>query len=128
MWITEKGRRQRQLVLPEVLNKLLKIYIAEEHRGDGPLFLSIRKKRISPRVLQDIFRTAADNLGIEKRLHARLFRHTAATHLNKVGGISVTQAVLGHERRYNTLKYAHLNPDQYATYMKRHPFMREVRT
>jgi len=35
------------------------------------------------RTLQDIFRSAADQLGIEKKLHARLFRHTAATHRNK---------------------------------------------
>lgn len=127
-WITEKGRRQRQLVLPQLLNNFLQIYIADHHPGTGPLFLSIRKKRISPRILQDIFRCTADQLGINKRFHAHLFRHTAATHLNKIGGTSVTQAVLGHERRYNTLKYAHLNPDQYATYMKRHPFMQEVRS
>jgi integrase/recombinase XerC len=127
-WITEKGRRQRQLVLPELLNTLLQIYITEHHPGKGPLFLSTRKKRISPRILQDIFRRVADELGINKRLHAHLFRHTAATHLNKVGGTTVTQAVLGHERRYNTLKYSHLNPDQYAIYMRRHPFMQEVRS
>jgi integrase/recombinase XerC len=127
-WITEKGRRQRQLVLPELLNTLLQIYITEHHPGKGPLFLSTRKKRISPRILQDIFRRVADELGITKRLHAHLFRHTAATHLNKVGGTTVTQAVLGHERRYNTLKYSHLNPDQYAIYMRRHPFMQEVRS
>jgi integrase/recombinase XerC len=125
-WVKEKGRRQRQAVLPELLRKLLAIYISRLHLENGPLFLSTRKKRISPRILQDIFRTAADDLGIDKRLHAHLFRHTAATHLNKVAGTTVTQAVLGHERRYNTLKYAHLNPDQYAVYMKRHPFMREV--
>ena len=86
---------------------------------------SKRKKRISPRTLQDIFRTAADQLGIDKKLHARLFRHTAATHLNKVAGIEITQQVLGHSRRANTLKYAHLNPDRYAAYMKKHPFMRK---
>lgn len=125
-WVKEKGRRQRHIVLPELLGNLLKIYIARLHLDKGPLFLSTRKKRISPRILQDIFRTAADRLGIDKRLHARLFRHTAATHLNRVAGTTVTQAVLGHERRQNTLKYAHLNPDQYAVYMKRHPFMREV--
>ena len=125
-WVKEKGRRQRQMVLPELLQKLMVIYIARLHLENGPLFLSTRKKRISPRILQDIFRTAADSLDIDKRLHARLFRHTAATHLNKVAGTTVTQAVLGHERRHNTLKYAHLNPDQYAVYMKRHPFMREA--
>ncbi len=87
--------------------------------------ISKRKKRISPRTLQDIFRTAADQLGIDKKLHARLFRHTAATHLNKVAGIEITQHVLGHSRRANTLIYTHLNPDQYAAYMKKHPFMRK---
>lgn len=126
-WIKEKGRRQRHIVLPELLVDLLKIYIESHDCDNGPLFLSTRNKRISPRCLQDIFRTATDNLGIDKPLHARLFRHTAATHLNKVAGTTVTQAVLGHERRHNTLKYAHLNPDQYAVYMQRHPFMREVR-
>jgi integrase/recombinase XerC len=127
-WIKEKGRRQRQAVLPELLRKLLAIYIARLHLENGPLFLSNRKKRISPRILQDIFHTAADNLGIDKRLHAHLFRHTAATHLNKVAGTTITQAVLGHKRRHNTLKYAHLNPDQYSVYMKRHPFMREAQS
>jgi len=54
------------------------------------------------------------------------FRQTAATQLNKVAGTTITQEVLGHARRQNTLRYAHLNPDQYAVYMKRHPFMQEV--
>ncbi len=136
-WITEKGRKQRQLVLPEMLNNLLEIYIAVHHPGVGALFLSVRKKRLSPRILQDLFRTVVDELGINKRLHAhlsaespysRLPGHTAATHLNKVAGTDITQAVLGHERRYNTLKSAHLNPDQYATYMKRHPYMQGVQS
>jgi len=126
VWITEKGRRQRQVVMPELLNTLLTVYIAEYHPGRGSLFLSTRKKRISPRILQDIFRTAVNSLGIEKNLHSRLFRHTAATHLNRVAGTAITQTTLGHDRLYNTLKYAHLNPDRYAVYMKRHPFMRGV--
>ena len=87
--------------------------------------VSKRKKRISQRTLQDIFRAAADQLEIDKKLHARLFRHTAATHLNKVAGTDITQHVLGHSHRANTLKYAHLNPDKYALYMKKHPFMRK---
>lgn len=128
IWVTEKGRNQRQMVVPETLNTLLKEYLAEHHPGSGPLFLSKRKKRISPRILQEIFRTLADSVDIKKHLHAHLFRHTSATHLNKVAGTAVTQAVLGHARRYNTLKYSHLNPDIYATYMKRHPFMQEVRS
>jgi len=125
LWIREKGRRHRTMVLPHCLCKIIRNYLHHQRRKKGPLLISKRKKRISPRTLQDIFRTAADQLGIDKKLHARLFRHTAATQLNKVAGIEITQHVLGHSRRANTLKYAHLNPDQYAAYMKKHPFMRK---
>jgi integrase/recombinase XerC len=123
LWIREKGRRHRSVVLPHSLCKIIRNYLQLRRRKRGPLLISKRKKRISPRTLQDIFRTAADQLGIDKKLHARLFRHTAATHLNKVAGIEITQQVLGHSRRANTLKYAHLNPDKYAVYMKKHPFI-----
>ncbi len=123
LWIKEKGRRFRSVVLPHSLCKIIRNYLQLRRRKRGPLLISKRKKRISPRTLQDIFRSAADQLGIDKKLHARLFRHTAATHLNQVAGIEITQQVLGHSRRANTLKYAHLNPDKYAVYMKKHPFI-----
>jgi integrase/recombinase XerC len=125
VWIREKGQRQRNLVVPHSFCKIIRTYLQSLKRKKGPLLLSKRKKRISPRTLQDIFHTAADQLNINKKLHTRLFRHTAATHLNKVAGIEITQHVLGHSRRANTLKYAHLNPDQYAVYMRKHPFMRK---
>jgi len=124
VWIREKGDRQRHMALAHCICKIIASYLQSLEQKKGPFFLSKRNKRISPRTLQDIFRTAADQLGIEKKLHARLFRHTAATHLNKVAGIEITQQVLGHSRRANTIKYAHLNPDQYAPYMKKHPFMK----
>jgi site-specific recombinase XerD len=126
-WVQEKGRRERQLILPLLLGKVLAAYIGRLGTNSGPLFQSLRGRRISARSLQDIFSVAAQQLGIDKPLHGRLFRHTAATQLNKVAGTTITQAVLGHERRQNTLKYAHLNPDQYAVYMKHHPYMREAR-
>jgi integrase/recombinase XerC len=125
LWVREKGRRHRSMVLPHCICKIIRDYLKLLGRKKGALFITKRNKRISPRTLQDIFRSAADQLGIDKKLHARLFRHTAATQLNKVAGIEITQHVLGHSRRANTLKYAHLNPDQYAAYMKQHPFMRK---
>jgi len=124
VWIREKGNRQRHMVLPHCICKIIQSYLQSLEQKKGPLLLSKQKKRISPRTLQDMFRSAADQLGIEKKLHANLFRHTAATHLNQVADIDITQQVLGHSRRANTVKYAHLNPDQYALYMKKHPFMK----
>jgi len=125
IWIREKGRRRRNLVLPHSLCKIIHKYLQLRQRKKGPFLISKHKKRISQRTLQDIFRTVADQNGIDKKLHSRLFRHTAATHLNKVAGVEITQHVLGHSRRANTLKYAHLNPDKYAVYMEQHPFMQK---
>ena len=123
IFLKEKGFRKRIMVMPRILCQTLNKYITFRGSRPGPLFLSTRRKRLSQRSLQDIFRTIADETGIDKHLHVHLFRHTAGTHLNKVAGTTITQFVLGHSRRQNTLKYTHLNPDQYAVYMKRHPFM-----
>lgn len=124
IFFTDKGRKERTLVLPGILSIVLSQYLKLHERKLGPLFLSKRKKRISLRTLQNIFKQTADELGIEKHLHAHLFRHTAATHLNRVAGPVITQHVLGHSYRKNTEKYTHLNPDLYAVYMKRHPYMK----
>jgi len=91
VWIREKGNRQRHMVLPHCICKIISSYLQSLKQNKGPFLLSKRKKRIAPRTLQDIFRSVADQLGIDKKLHARLFRHTAATHLNKVAGIDITQ-------------------------------------
>jgi integrase/recombinase XerC len=123
VWVREKGNQKRIMVMPKILCQALDKHINSQGERHGPLFLSTRCKRISPRSLQDMFRSISDNAGIDKHLHTHLFRHTAATHLNKVAGTTITQFVLGHSRRENTLKYTHLNPDQYAVYMKKHPFM-----
>lgn len=122
-WITEKGNRKRIMVLPKIICLTLKEYIKQTGLKSGPLFLSKRGKGISTRTLQDIFRKAADAVCIDKHLHSHLFRHTAATHLNRVAGTSITQHVLGHQLRKNTYKYTHLNPDYYTVFMKQHPFM-----
>jgi integrase/recombinase XerC len=123
IWAREKGRKARSVIMPRILCLVLSGYLDRYGKKGGPLFLSERKKRISQRTVQDMFQKASCIFGIEKHLHAHLFRHTAATHLNRVAGPAITQHVLGHMWRKNTDQYTHLNPDQYAVYMKRHPFM-----
>jgi len=98
-------------------------YIKQLNEKQEPLFLSNRSKRYSPRSLQNLFRHVADQLCIEKKLHPHLFRHTAATQINKVAGLQITQFLLGHQSIKNTNHYAHLNPDIYAVHMKNHPYM-----
>ncbi|MCD4718553.1 MAG: tyrosine-type recombinase/integrase [Desulfobacula sp.] len=121
--ITEKGGKQRPLIMPKVLCLILNQYFGFLNKRQGPLFLSKRNKRLSPRTLHDVFQKAADSVDIDKHLHAHLFRHTAGTHLNKVSDPEITRHVLGHVRSNSTRKYTHLNPDQYAAYMQIHPYM-----
>jgi integrase/recombinase XerC len=121
--VKEKGGVIRNVVLPKILCEVLEYYLDKLGKREGPLFLSKRNKRISERTVQDIFHSAAHSPGIEKHLHAHLFRHTAATHINIVAGVDICQHVLGHSQRENTYKYTHLNPDEYAVYMRKHPFM-----
>lgn len=121
--IIEKGGKQRPLIMPNILCLVLNQYFDFLENKQGPLFLSKTNKRISPRTLQDVFQKAAGLLDIDKHLHAHLFRHTAATHLNKVSDPEITKHVLGHMRSNSTKKYTHLNPDQFAVYMQIHPYM-----
>ncbi len=126
LWIHEKGypgQTQRAIPLPQVLGQLLAEYIKQLDRKQEPLFMSNRNKRYSPRSLQNLFRNVADQLGIEKKLHPHRFRHTAATQINQVAGLQITQFMLGHQRIQNTDHYAHLNPDIYAVHLKNHPYM-----
>ena len=73
-------------------------------------------------MVQHLFEEASNALGMH--IYSRIFRHTAATQLNQVAGLEVTKQVMGHRRRESTKRYVHLNPDVYAEYMKRHPFMK----
>ena len=124
--IIEKGGKQRQLIMPKILCFILNQYFGFLDNKQGPLFLSKQNKRLSPRTLQGVFQKAANSLDIDKHLHAHLFRHTAATHLNKVSDPEITKHVLGHMRSNSTRKYTHLNPDQYAVYMQIHPYMEVI--
>jgi integrase/recombinase XerC len=126
LWIHEKGcpgQSKKSIAVPQVLCQLLAEYIRLLDSKQKPLFLSKRNKRYASRSLQYLFRHVADLLGINKKLHPHLFRHTAATQINKIAGLQITQFVLGHQSIQHTDHYAHLNPDIYAVHMKNHPYM-----
>jgi integrase/recombinase XerC len=126
LWVREKGGIARSMLMPKVLCILIVAYLANRQAVRGPLFLSKRNKRLSARSLQALFAAIAEAVGIDKHLHAHLFRHTAATQLNVVAGTDICQQVMGHARRSNTVKYAHLNPHHYAEYMRSHPYIKEA--
>lgn len=126
LWIREKGYQEmtkKSIPIPQPLCIILAEYLETLDVNQQPLFLSRKNKRYSPRSLQFLFKNIADQPGIEKRLHPHLFRHTAATQINKIAGLQITKCLLGHQSIHNTDHYAHLNPDIYALHMKNHPYM-----
>jgi len=127
LWIHEKGftgTTKKPIFLPQILCQLLAEYMGQIKLEQGPLFLSKRKKTLALRSLQGIFHKVALELKMNKKLYPHLFRHTAATHINQIAGLQITQFLLGHQTKQNTDKYAHLNPDIYAEHMKNHPYMK----
>jgi site-specific recombinase XerD len=122
LWLNEKGYVRRPLPMPQILCVYLYQYIKTMDRNKGPLFLSKRKKRICERSVQYIFDIAENELAFDKHLHSHLFRHTAATQINRTAGVDITQTVLGHRSRRTTEGYIHLDGSLYAQYMGRHPY------
>ena len=57
IWIRGKGGHRRNLVLPHTLCKIIHKYLQLLRHKKGPLLISKRKKHVSARTLQDIFRT-----------------------------------------------------------------------
>lgn len=120
--IFDKGRTVRILFLPPALCHLFKVRIKWLPYSQGPLFRTLRGARLNSQSVKKILHAAKQQLNLDFSLHAHVFRHTAATQLNKVAGLAIVQNILGHSRWENTLQYTHLNPDVYAAYMKRHPY------
>jgi site-specific recombinase XerD len=118
--VREKGGMTRELPLPQILCVFTADYLHRLSGAPVPLFLSRRKKRISERTLQDVFKSLSADTGIGRHLHAHLFRHTAATQFNRLAGIDLTRALLGHRSRKSTEVYVHLNSNRFAYYMKAH--------
>jgi integrase/recombinase XerC len=125
LWVNEKGRVQRFMILSPTLIYLLSCYLAALPGDQEALFLSKRGKRISERALQTFVAEIGQACGFSDRLHPHLFRHTAATHLCQVADIHIAREVLGHWRENTTRRYIHLSSNRYGQYMRRHPYMRE---
>jgi integrase/recombinase XerD len=67
-------------------------------------------KPITPKVVWDACRSAAERAGIEKRVYAHLLRHSYATHLLEAGAdLRTIQLLLGHVELRHTVIYLHLS-------------------
>jgi integrase/recombinase XerD len=110
-----KGRKDRYVMLPERLLKVLRCYWRATHPKDY-LFPSWREGRhITQPAVTLACRSAAERAGIAKRVTPHTLRHSFATHLLESGtDTRIIQALLGHSRIETTARYTHVSSQTIA--------------
>lgn len=104
-----KGRRDRQSVMAQSLNPLLREYLEKYNPGFW-LFEGSDGNRYSESSLRQVFHRAAKKAGIKKQVRLHMLRHSFATHLLESGtSTRYIQVLLGHESPKTTEVYAHVS-------------------
>ena len=125
--VTGKGAKARRLPLGrmarEAISRWMKVR-AQLARADEPaLFVGVRGRRISPRVVETQLRRRAIEQGTPANVHPHLLRHSFASHLlESSGDLRAVQELLGHADISTTQIYTHLDFQHLAeVYDKAHP-------
>ncbi len=104
-----KGRRDRQSVMAQSLNPLLKEYL-KKYNPKFWLFEGPNDVRYSESSLRQVFHRAAKKAGTKKQVRLHMLRHSFATHLLEAGtSTRYIQVLLGHESAKTTEIYAHVS-------------------
>ncbi len=90
---------------------------------DGPLFLNLRKGRLTARSIARLLEKLVKECGFYTPVSPHVLRHTFATHMLDAGAdLRVVQELLGHKSLSTTQRYTHVSMDRLMeTYDKAHP-------
>ena len=128
-----KGSKERMVLMGEPAADAMIDYLKEgrpELQKDMKLsavFLNHDGGRLTERGIQKILQKYAHSVGIEKRVHPHMLRHTFATHLLDGGAdLRVVQELLGHADLSSTQVYTHISKSQARkVYLSAHPMAQE---
>ena len=114
-----KGNKERTVYLNKACKKALDDYILQRpdpvNNGDDALFLSSRRKRISPKGVSHLIEKHLKSAGLSgKNYSPHKLRHTAATLMYQHGNVDIRalQEMLGHENISTTQIYTHVNSER----------------
>jgi integrase/recombinase XerC len=125
--VTGKGAKER--IVPVGSHALDALRVWLETRDAMPsydakaLFVGRSGKRVSARTIQHRLQQRAQKLGVARRVHPHMLRHSFATHLlESSGDLRAVQEMLGHASISTTQIYTHLDYQYLArVYDKAHP-------
>tara|TARA_R110002073_G_scaffold84612_5_gene201780 strand:+ start:42824 stop:43792 length:969 start_codon:yes stop_codon:yes gene_type:complete len=128
MVVTGKGSKSRHLpvglpAISAVKKWLSARTLLAKNPTENALFIGQHGKRLSPRSVQQRFKKAASENGLEQHLHPHMLRHSFATHmLESSGDLRAVQELLGHADLSTTQVYTHLDFQHLASvYDSAHP-------
>ena len=124
--IKGKGAKTRAVPLLPAARLALDAYLSLRPAAacaDDALFLSVRGKPLSPRIVQREMKKHAAMLGLDDSATPHAFRHAFATHLLAAGGdLRSIQALLGHASIAATQRYTKVDAEALlASYRGAHP-------
>ena len=126
--IIGKGSKERLVYLNDNVERSIDAYLlarkAEGLADEEPLFLSMRKTRMSNRSIQHMLEKHLKNAGFDTRKYTvHKLRHTAATLMYQFGDedLKSLQEILGHESISTTQIYTHVNMEDIRHTMNQNP-------
>ncbi|MCB0705947.1 MAG: site-specific integrase [Saprospiraceae bacterium] len=104
-----KGRYDRKTIIGQRISRELDQYI-RRYKPEKWLFEGTHKSQYSETSLQNIFRRAVKNSGVNPRGTLHSLRHSFATHLiNRGVDVRTVQELLGHQSIKTTQRYIHVS-------------------
>ena len=127
-----KGGKERIVpVLAEVSDAINDYIETCPHalKGDGPLFIGVRGKRLNAGVVQKQMRRVRQLLGLPETATPHALRHSFATHLLAGGGdLRTIQELLGHASLSTTQRYTDVDQSRLTrVYALAHPRARSAK-
>jgi integrase/recombinase XerD len=108
-----KGKKDRELPLPEKLLKLLRDYVTLYKPKEQLFEGQVKGIPYTSRSAQQVIKQAAMRAGIKRPVTMHMLRHSYATHLLESGiDIRYIQEALGHESIRTTEVYTHVAKDR----------------
>ena len=124
--VTGKGRKERQVPVLEIVQKLLENYITVvpfTKAADKPIFRGARGERLHQGVAQRSMRQLRVTLGLPETATPHALRHSFATHLLQNGAnLREIQELLGHASLSTTQRYTEIDSKELLRiYKAAHP-------